>query len=211
MKEYILFYFLYITSYFGSSYLCYLWDFFGAEKRHPTTKQKLIQLYKKILPVVIFNVCIVSPFSALYLFSFFTLTHTTNLYTIPIDLFFMIMGTEILFYILHRIAHIPVIYKYVHKRHHELIEPIGLGALYCSPLEMIFVNIPPILLPGLLLGISFNMIILFSILTTFNTVINGHGGYKNNGIAFHDKHHERFNGNYGIGYFMDKIFNTIIN
>ena len=212
----LIFYFLFLLSYFGSSYFCYLLDFFGAEKRQQINRTKMEKIYKKIFPNVIFNVCIVTPLFAYYTFSFFDIPTTTNLYSIPSDLFCMVMGTEILFYTFHRIAHIPKLYKVIHKKHHELTAPVGLGALYCHPLEMVLVNLPSTILPGLLVGVSFNMLALYGILATLNTVITSHGGYNTSNCdsntcrAFHDIHHEKFNGNYGLGYFMDNIFKTSI-
>ena len=100
MLELAIFYFLFLLAYFGSSYLCYLWDFFDAKKRQNTNGKKLEKIYKKIYPNVIFNVCIVTPLFTYYAFSFFDIPTKLNLYSIPLDLFYMIMGTEVLFYTL---------------------------------------------------------------------------------------------------------------
>ena len=217
MHNFLTFYILYLITYFGSSYTCYAWDINSVyKKRQPTDVEKLKAIYAKILPTVLFNVCIVTPIFTMGVFSLFTISDNFSVYYLPSDLFFIITGTEILFYTLHRVAHHPKIYAKIHKKHHELTAPVGLGALYCHPLEMVLVNLPPVVLPGLILGVSYTSIMIYGILATFNTVVESHGGYKmstcnNNACrAFHDIHHEKFNGNFGLGYFMDGLFKTII-
>lgn len=44
-----------------------------------------------------------------------------------------LMGEEILFYIVHRIAHTPKFY-WIHKQHHEYNVTIALALVYASPL-----------------------------------------------------------------------------
>lgn len=217
MFNFISLYFSYITTYLGCSYICYLWDYTSyTERRQKTTLNKLLNIYNKILPNVLINIMVVSPIFTYSVCSLFDIPDKTNLYTIPSDLFFIIMLTEVFFYTLHRIAHFPLFYRRIHKTHHELTAPIGLGALYCHPLEMVLVNLPSVLLPCLILGVSFDVLALYQILATINTVIGSHSGYNKNVCkgdrcrAFHDIHHEKFNGNYGLGHFMDKIFKTRI-
>lgn len=41
----------------------------------------------------------------------------------------------------HSISHHRVLYRYVHKKHHEYITSIGLAAEYVHPCELIFINI----------------------------------------------------------------------
>ena len=207
MLELVLFYFLFVTTYLGSSYYCYILDFYGIEKRQPTNLEKMEKIYQKILPNVLFNILVVSPIYVYYVFSFFTINKEIHLFLLPFELFYMYIGTDILFYTFHRIAHIPSIYKIVHKKHHELTAPIGLGAFYCNPLEMILVNLPSVLLPALLVNIPFFSIVVYNFFATINTVVKSHGGYRHL-CGFHDIHHEKFNVNYGVGYFMDKLFNT---
>ena len=216
MLNLIIWYFLFLLIYFGFSYIYYIKDFNETNRRQKTEKDELEKIYKKILPNVFFNIVILSPLYVYYLVSLFDISTEFNLYLLPNDLFYMLMGTELLFYVLHRIAHIPIFYKLIHKKHHELTAPVALGALYCYPSEMILVNLPSTILPGLIIGVPFYSLALYSLLATHNTVVGAHGGYKKNICnkngcrPFHDIHHEKFNGNYGIGYFMDELFNTSI-
>nr|XP_048716764.1 fatty acid hydroxylase domain-containing protein 2 isoform X3 [Caretta caretta] len=42
---------------------------------------------------------------------------------------------EILFYYSHRLVHHPLLYKRIHKKHHEWTAPIGVVSLYAHPVE----------------------------------------------------------------------------
>ncbi|KAJ7316521.1 hypothetical protein JRQ81_002683, partial [Phrynocephalus forsythii] len=44
---------------------------------------------------------------------------------------------EILFYYSHRLVHHPLLYKHIHKKHHEWTAPIGVVSLYAHPVEHI--------------------------------------------------------------------------
>ena len=48
--------------------------------------------------------------------------------------------SDLCFFLLHRAAHWPPIYRHVHKKHHEINVAFAPGAIYCTTLEMWFVN-----------------------------------------------------------------------
>lgn len=52
-------------------------------------------------------------------------------------IFLILLIEEFFFYYLHRILHSPLLYKWIHKQHHEFTSPIGISALYAHPLEYI--------------------------------------------------------------------------
>jgi methylsterol monooxygenase len=44
-------------------------------------------------------------------------------------------------FVISRLLHIPLIYKHVHKLHHEWTAPIGIEAVYAHPFEYVFSNL----------------------------------------------------------------------
>jgi sterol desaturase/sphingolipid hydroxylase (fatty acid hydroxylase superfamily) len=56
-------------------------------------------------------------------------------------LFISVIVNEVWFYYSHRILHHPVMYKHVHKMHHEWTSPVGVVAVYCHPFEHLFSNL----------------------------------------------------------------------
>lgn len=134
----------------------------------------------------------------------------------------LLILSDIWFYYTHRLMHSPYLYKF-HKQHHEFIHPYALAGLYCSPLEMVFVNQISISLPIQMLDYNTTEIMVFSGLIALN-VLKGHSGIQFYwcdpkwfhkmmvfffGNKMHDIHHEYMNCNYGNLYFLDLIHNTI--
>ena len=52
---------------------------------------------------------------------------------------------DFLFYWLHRLCHVGVFYKYIHKQHHEFKHTVAIAVEWAHPLEEIFVNTLPTL------------------------------------------------------------------
>ncbi|XP_074865870.1 fatty acid hydroxylase domain-containing protein 2 isoform X2 [Carettochelys insculpta] len=52
-----------------------------------------------------------------------------------LELSFSILLEEILFYYSHRLVHHPLLYKRIHKKHHEWTAPVGVVSLYAHPVE----------------------------------------------------------------------------
>ena len=50
--------------------------------------------------------------------------------------------------LLHRVLHHPLLYKHIHKKHHEWSTPIGLVADYAHPVEHVISNIIPMYTGG---------------------------------------------------------------
>lgn len=128
----------------------------------------------------------------------------------PIMVFKIIISvlvSDLSFYLAHRSMHHKLIYKYIHKTHHEWKAPVACRALYTNPIEHIFGNILPVLIPFYILQNHWDIIQFFMIMTTINTVVT-HSGYSYHGFnQEHDKHHEYFNVNYGA-MVWDYIFRT---
>ncbi len=119
-------------------------------------------------------------------------------------IFLNVIFGEIWFYSWHRLLHNKYFYK-LHKKHHELYNPIGIMALYANPFDAIIVNMGSIYVLHYFIGFSVIQVYLVGTIATINTVVNSHSGriYK-----FHQIHHTKMNCNFGLDLFMDKIFNS---
>jgi sterol desaturase/sphingolipid hydroxylase (fatty acid hydroxylase superfamily) len=135
-------------------------------------------------------------------------------YDIPLFIFY-ILCVDAWFYILHRILHIPIFYKHIHKLHHYWKKPYAMSGLACHPLEFTFVNVGSVAITPLLFG-SFHIFFLVPyLMISFITASVTHSGwdlkYFFPNPKIHDNHHKYFNCNYGTDMFMDKIFGTYNN
>lgn len=161
--------------------------------------------YRKCISTVISNIFIVipvisiilTPLSPVHFYSF------SDLYKFPIN--FVLI--DILFYLSHRLMHVGFLYKKFHKKHHEIKKPISISALYLHPVDLIFSNFFPVVLPPFILGQGLIAFSLWIIISIFNTVYISHQGIKNLS-EFHDYHHEKSMYNYGAELFMDRLFGT---
>lgn len=129
---------------------------------------------------------------------------------------------DFLFYWLHRMVHLPKLYKKIHKKHHEYKHSFAFVHHYMSRIDAIIFIFPQII-PALLIHSHIWSMILAFVWTQWNAIL-GHSGYRSyiwekyfNWIpymhsTYHDIHHLEFNYNYGAVYtFTDKIFGTFKN
>jgi methylsterol monooxygenase len=124
----------------------------------------------------------------------------------------------------HRAMHIwPWFYKNVHKLHHQYSAPFGMAAEYASPIEVMVLGIGTVGTPILYCAITGDLHILtmytWIVLRLFQA-IDAHSGYDFpwslhhflpfwGGADFHDRHHEKFIGNYSSSFrWWDKIMDT---
>ncbi|CAG0922610.1 unnamed protein product, partial [Notodromas monacha] len=107
------------------------------------------------------------------------------------ELIIMVIVEEAMFYYSHRLLHHKLLYKYIHKQHHEWTAPISVTAIYCHPLEHLFSNLLGPFAGVLVCGSHIATQYLWFSMAIANT-LNAHSGYH---LPFfpspeaHDFHH----------------------
>jgi len=211
---------------------CYIvggFSFWVIDKLHLLHKYKIQQKYPTsvdyvtcIMNLVQNYVLIIFPlvFIAFPLFNFLGFTSALPLpsaFTFLFHLAFYIFVEDVTHYWLHRALHIPYLYKWIHKVHHQFASPFGLSAAFSHPLEVLILAVPTFLGPLLIRPhyLTFYTWVLFRQLDAVST----HSGYDlpnilnlvpfYGGTSSHDFHHKSFIFNYSSRFtFMDVIFGT---
>lgn len=120
-----------------------------------------------------------------------------------------IVVDDVLFYHLHRLVHTKLLYKSVHKMHHEFQRPIAAASLWAHPAEHIFVNIFPPVAAALIVKSNFLTAFLWFSIASTNVVLS-HSRSSNGGS--HGYHHVDGRCNFGSGlYLCDRLYGTFHN
>jgi sterol desaturase/sphingolipid hydroxylase (fatty acid hydroxylase superfamily) len=120
------------------------------------------------------------------------------------------------FYCIHRLIHVPVLYKYVHSVHHNSVNPSPWSSLSMHPVEHLLYwsdSLIHLLLP------SHPLLLLYNLQITGTGAVIGHVGFDKIEIGpksgvdthayTHYLHHKFFEVNYGDGAVpLDKWFGT---
>jgi sterol desaturase/sphingolipid hydroxylase (fatty acid hydroxylase superfamily) len=123
---------------------------------------------------------------------------------------------EVHFYCIHRLIHVPVLYKYIHSVHHNSINPSPWSSLSMHPIEHLLYwsdSLIHIILP------SHPLIFLYGLQVTGTGAVVGHVGFDKievggeNAVPSHAYahylHHKYFEVNYADGTTaLDKLFGT---
>jgi sterol desaturase/sphingolipid hydroxylase (fatty acid hydroxylase superfamily) len=125
-----------------------------------------------------------------------------------IKIFLIANLSNIFFYLSHYLLHTKLLFKLIHYKHHEFIEPIAVAAVYAHPLEHLVTNVLSFIIPFILIGTNYIAGIILVCIGTFIT-IHAHCTYtifnmKNEHLI----HHKLFKYNYGFGGYLDWFFNT---
>jgi methylsterol monooxygenase len=142
--------------------------------------------------------------------------------TVPFPPWWKILYQILIFFVLedawhywnHRALHWGPAYKYIHKIHHQYSAPFGMAAEYASPIEVMILGFGTVATPLLYCAITGDLHILTMylwIVFRLFQAIDAHSGYDLpfslhkffpywGGADFHDRHHEKFIGNYASSF-----------
>ena len=184
------------------------------------------QLYKAATDYLSITLCVLFPLSYLgetiLVYTqcniFNTTRETLIIYDAVGELFAMFIWSDVLFYGMHRMLHIPK-YYHLHKKHHSYVYDSFSLVNHClDPLEMVLFMMPPLFSAILLHPHIYVMCAYIFIANTMGTYI--HSGYcfpMVNRILLvdprdHDRHHVKKVTNYGLGTFFsltDRLFGSL--
>jgi len=140
---------------------------------------------------------------------------------LPVSFILMLIIHDTYFYWIHRMMHLPILFKYIHKHHHRSKSPTPWASFSFHPVEAIleFIFIIPVVF---VLPLHLSVFIFFAFVMTIINVL-GHLGYELfpkhflktpsgklfNTATHHDMHHHYSKGNYGL-YFniWDRLMST---
>ncbi|KAI9004503.1 hypothetical protein DFJ74DRAFT_647048 [Hyaloraphidium curvatum] len=172
------------------------------DKPPPTLKHFL----KTIFWVMVYQTTITGPLSSLYMWIWTKRGGPSRMRQIPsalrsaAEFLFLELSFEVGFYSAHRFLHHPLLYKHIHRQHHTNTAPFALSAAYAHPVEQVVANSLPFHLPSALLPVHPSTQwawIFWRILETSSAHSGYHIPFMPNAL-FHDNHHSKFEGNYGV-------------
>ena len=214
-KLYLFFINFIIYWFIGFIYLCldyYKLPFIEKYKVHNTNKNIYL---KNILPNILLN-HIISFITFILYTSYINkglLIYSINslnslcLLTIECCLFFILF--DIIFYIGHRLIHFPILYKYIHKTHHNINANIAISGYYMDIIDYFIEFMCPLYFSIYILNTNILVLFICSIIGQINGLIS-HSAYDFPFLPYekdHLYHHLELHCNYGI-VFTDYLFNT---
>ena len=145
-------------------------------------------------------------------------THMPDTLHIVVHLVALVLACDTQFYWTHRLLHSKLLYRSIHKQHHEYKATNVWASEYFGVIDMIL-NILPGVIPAVLLGSHFSILLMFTVLRKWQTV-QSHAGYNLpwwidpcnifDGARRHDFHHSHNMGCYGDWFpFWDQLCGTM--
>ena len=129
-----------------------------------------------------------------------------NYYHVVWQLPVIIVFTDFIFYVCHRMFHLnKALYVHVHEQHHEYDPPIAPAALYSHPIEHLCINLSSTVLPMFMVRASLPVALIWTAFASINVVV-AHSGIHG---GQHTKHHKYKTCNYGVGaMLLDRVLGT---
>jgi lathosterol oxidase len=137
------------------------------------------------------------------------------------SLVLLLFVQETYYYWLHRWMHLPGVYRWVHRVHHDSITTSAWTSFSFHPTESLLQSVALIVLPFVLpvhyavLGLVVLIMTTTSVINHLNTEIYPRGFYRNPvgkwwiGATHHSLHHSQFRYNYGLYFtFWDRWMKT---
>lgn len=181
--------------------------FFRIPPRYGTVKYGTDQ---EVFDVVFMNLAITGmTLFPLYAIQYLLLGNRMFSWDLPLPILytitFLLAIEEVMFYSIHRYAHMNGFWYMVHSMHHRVEHPFSFTAFFAHPLEHLFLNILPVYVSALAIGLSWNWTAVWANVATINGLV-AHSGLKMG--WYHDKHHTSLTTNFGVLGIMDWAFGT---
>ncbi len=199
----------FIIPYFSLSFGFALMDLCFSKYRFTShaNNNNILNQYCRFSTTVFLNVCIILPFILEILSTCLVKPRITEFshLEMALDQIFFMAIFEVVFYSIHKLLHQPIFYRLIHYQHHQMVDCIGFGALYCHWIEFLFGNmLPTVIGPIIMEDVHLYSLCTWSFLAASNVVIS-HSGYSLFDTS-HLIHHAVRTKNYGTMKFMDYLF-----
>ncbi len=216
-------------------YFCYHFDLFRRYKANsnPWPWEENLKEWDSLLTrsgwVLFFNHLIIAPVLVIIFKQYLVWNYKTSFEDLPsignfvCQMVICFLCNDFTFHCIHKLIHVPFLYKWIHSIHHQYINVIGISAEYAHPIEYILGNFLPSIIGPLILNLmkfpSFHLVTVWAYtISGVGATIEQHCGYDlpftpygvlpfNFASSYHDYHHTRNKGNFSSNFiFWDLIF-----